>query len=217
MSLRFRYLTTVPLAAVVLCVAVWAQSRKLGPDTAKSISEAKLDPAFQTTKLDRVALLPWANTAEYKDAAKIISQNFVAQLSQMHSDYKFIPPEDIMNFVSRSHLDDQYNIFLGDYLNSGAARPDFIATLRDQLQIDAVFVGKITEWGQQEQTGISLGRVVKRKVWAVGMETGLYRTTDCRMIWFGKDSISVSKQDQLTEAAQTLSEVFARFFGRPSY
>jgi hypothetical protein len=44
------------------------QSRKLGPATASSIAEAKLDPTFQTTKLDRVALLPFANASQYTAA-----------------------------------------------------------------------------------------------------------------------------------------------------
>lgn len=113
-----------------------AQSRKLGPETTKSIQEAKLDPAFQTTKLDRVALLPFANTSQYREAAAIIPKNLVSQLSQLHSEYKFIPADETINFISKSQLDDQFNTFLGDYLTSGTARQDFLKILREQLQIE---------------------------------------------------------------------------------
>ena len=194
-----------------------AQSRKLGPETTKSIQEAKLDPAFQTTKLDHVAVLPFANTSQYREAASIISKNLVSQLSQLHTGYKFIPPDEAINFISKSQLDDQYNTFLGDYLTSGTARPDFLKILRDQLQIDAVLVGHVTAWGPQTHVYSFLGRPLKRKVYVVGLEMSLYRTTDGRRIWYGKDLIAAQNQDKLRQAAEAISEVFARFFGRLPY
>jgi hypothetical protein len=206
--------------AAVLGTTAYAQgsqARKLGPETAKSIQEATLDPAFQTTKLDRVALLPFANTPQYKEAASIISRNFVSQLSQLHAEYKFIPPEETMNFISTASLDDQFNVFLGDYLGSGAARQDFLSTLRDKLQIDAVFVGKITNWGKTKVIRTLLGRPYEATTYLVGMQMSLYRTTDGRCIWSGKDLIDAQKENQLQQAAQVISNIFARFFGRTPY
>jgi hypothetical protein len=191
-------------------------SRKLGPDTLKSIGEAKLDPAFQTTKLDRIALLPFANAAQYKEGASIISKNFVSQLSQLHAEYKFLPPDETMNFISASGLNDEFNVFLGDYLGSGTARKDFLDSLRTKLQIDAVLVGHITKWGEITEVGLFLGARVVRKVNVVGLDMALYRTTDGRRVWYGRDLISTNK-NKMAEAAQALSEVFARFFGRTPY
>src|ERR1035438_6967268 len=94
MQQQFRRMLMAMLALLgVLANAQSIQSRKLGPATASSISEAKLDPAFQTTKLDRIALLPFANTSQYKEPAAIIAKKFVSQLSQLHPEYKFVPPD----------------------------------------------------------------------------------------------------------------------------
>jgi hypothetical protein len=206
------------LALLGAFASAQTQSRKLGPDTAKSILDAKLDPAFQTTKLDRVLLLPFANTAQFKEAAGIISKTFVSQLSQLHSEYKFIRPDEAMNFITTSNLDDQFNVFLGDYIASATARPDFLSVLREKLQIDAVFMGQITKWGEEKETGISIIKLPTiRTIYVVGMEMSLYRTTDGRRIWYGKDLIQTPKKDKMPEAAQVISNVFARFFGRLPY
>jgi hypothetical protein len=191
-------------------------SRKLGPDTAKSIGEAKLDPAFQTTKLDRIALLPIANAAQYKEGASIISKNFVSQLSQLHPEYKFLSPDETMNFISTSGLNDEFNVFLGDYLASTTARKDFLDSLRTKMQVDAVLVGHITRWGEINEVGTFLGKPIVRKVNVVGMDMSLYRTADGRRIWYGRDVIAANK-NKMAEGAQALSEVFARFFGRTPY
>jgi len=217
MSLRFRCVLATLATWALLGLPAQAQSRKLGPETAKSIQQAKLDPAFQTTKLNRIAVLPFANTQQHREAAAIISRNLVSQLSQLHPEYQFIPPDEMINFISKSQLDDPYNIFLGDYLSSGTARQDFLRILREQLQIDAVFVGQITAWGAETQQKRFLGAPIKTKVHVVGLEMSLYRTTDGRRIWYGKDLIAAQNADKLQQAAETIGEVFARFFGRLPY
>jgi hypothetical protein len=58
---------------------------------------------------------------------------------------------------------------------------------------------------------------VKVKVHLVGAEMALYRTTDGRKIWYGKDVINAGKKERMPEAAALLSEIFARFFGRTPY
>jgi hypothetical protein len=54
-------------------------------------------------------------------------------------------------------------------------------------------------------------------VHVVGLEMALYRTTDGRSIWSGKDLITAQNQEKLQQAAQVISEVFGRFFGRVPY
>ena len=220
MQPRFRrvlMMLAMPALIGVLAHAQNENGRKLGPDTAQSIHEAKLDPAFQTTKLNRVALLPFANTSQYKEAAAIISKKFVSQLSQLHAEYKFVPPDEMINFVSTSGLNDEFNVFLGDYLASGTARKDFLDSLRDKLQIDAVLVGHITAWGERTVIVQFLGKPARKKVTLVGVDMSLYRTTDGRKIWYGKDLIDAKNKGRMPEAAEVLSDVFARFFGRTPY
>lgn len=219
MQMRFRCVLIMLALPALLGVFANAQdiaSRKLGPETSKSIGEAKLDPAFQTTKLDRIALLPIANAAQYKDASSVISKNFVSQLSQLHAEYKFLAPDETMNFISTSGLNDEFNVFLGDYMTSGTARKDFLDSLRTKLQIDAVLVGHITKYGEIIEIATFLGMPGRRKVTVVGMDMSLYRTSDGRRVWYGRDLISTNK-NKMAEAAQTISEVFARFFGRTPY
>ena len=221
MQPRFRRVLMMLAMPALLGVFASAQdiaSRKLGPDTLKSIGEAKLDPAFQTTKLGRIALLPIANAAQYKEGASIISKTFAPQLSQLHAEYKFLSPDETMNFISTSGLNDEFNVFLGDYLASsgGTARKDFLDSLRTKMQIDAVLVGHITRWGEIWEVGLFLGKPVRRKVNVVGMDMSLYRTADGRRVWYGRDVIAANK-NKMAEGAQALSEVFARFFGRTPY
>lgn len=214
---RVIMMLAMPALLGALANAQSNQSRKLGPETKNSIQEAKLDPAFQTTKLDRIALLPFANTSQHKEAAAIISKKFVSQLSQLHAEYKFVPPDETINFVSSSGLNDEFNVFLGDYLASSTARKDFLDSLRNKLQIDAVLVGHITAWGESKVRVTFLGRPAIRKVHLVGVDMSLYRTTDGRRVWYGKDLIAAQNEGKLQEAAEVISEVFARFFGRTPY
>ncbi len=214
-----RLLLIPVILAGAIASAQTEKARKLGPATANSIQEAKLDPAFQTTKLDRVAVLPFANTAQFRDAASIISKNLVSQLSQSHSEYKFVSPEEMVNFISSSGLNDDFNVFLGDYLASGTAKLSFLEGLHAKLKIDAVLVGQITAWGDTNVPIKKLpnGKVITRKMRLVGVEMSLYRTTDGRRIWSGKDLIAPPNQARIQEATEVITSVFARFFGRVPY
>ncbi len=220
MSRQFRRAITILALLASLGGLASAQglaARKLGPDTLKSIGEAKLDPAFQTTKLDRVALLPFANAGQYKDASSIISKNFVSQLSQMHPEYKFVSPEEMMNFISNAGMNDEFNVFLGDYLGSNVADKSFLDSLRDKVHADAVLVGHVTKWGEETVSVLFLGRPMPRKLTVVGLDMSLYRTTDGRCVWYGKDLIAAPNKTKLQDAAEAISEVFARYFGRVPY
>jgi hypothetical protein len=201
---------------VLFAFSAFAQDRKLGPETAKAIQKALLDPAFQTTKLDRIALLPFANAGQFKEASGTVSKNLVAQMSQFHPEYKVIAPDELMNFVTTSKMDDQFNIFLGDYLSAGTARQDFLQILRDKLQIDAALVGQIVAYGEVKTTTSKIPFPGGKK-YLVGIEMALYRTGDARRIWYGKDSIDAKKPENLQQAAQIIGEVFARFLGRLPY
>jgi hypothetical protein len=193
------------------------QSRKLGPDTAKSIQEATLDPTFQTTHIDRIALVPLGSNVDAKDAVIIVAKNLVSQLSQIHPEYKVISPEELMNFVTTSKLDDQFNMFFGDYSSSHTVRQDFMTTLQGKLKIDAVFIGTITAYGEAKPTGGISRFIPGKKDNVVSLEMGLYRTSDGRKIWSGKDSIAAQQANDLPHAAEAIGEVFARFVGRRAY
>jgi hypothetical protein len=192
------------------------KGRKLGPDTAKAIQEATLDPTFQTTPLVRIALVPLVGPDEAKDAKDIVARNLVAQLSQIHPEYTITTPVELMEFIVRSKLDDHFNMFLGDFLSAGTVRPDFIATLKNQLQIDAVCIGTMTAYGQTKASG-GFGGLLGKKDNVISLEMALYRSSDGRRIWSGKDSIIAPNEKDLPRAAEAIGEVFARFVGRRAY
>jgi hypothetical protein len=218
MSARRRFSALVLLVGLLLPTStISAQGRKLGPDTAKSIQEAKLDPTFQTTRIERIALVPLLTTGDDKDAVVIISKNLVAQLSQTHPEYTVVPPEEIMNFVTTSKLDDQFNMFFGDYSSAGTLRQDFVDVLRGKLRVDAILLGTITAYGEAKSTGRITKWIPGKKNNVIGLEMGLYRTSDGRRIWSGKDAIATTQSDDLSRAAEAIAEVFARFLGRRAY
>jgi len=181
--------------------------RKLGPDAVASIQEAVPDPAFATTTINRIAVLPFANRMEYKDAADIISKRLVSQLGQLQPQYKVTSPEELINFLTEAKLEDSFNVFLGDFLNDNVAKQPFLGTLKAKLDIDAVLLGRITSYGIAK-SGL-LGRQ-----YIVGVELGLYRVSDARRIWIGRDRLAASKATALPQAAEAVGEVFARFLGR---
>lgn len=188
------------------------QTRRLGPDTARSILDARVDPAFQTTKLDRVAVAPIANTIQFRDGARLVSKSLVAQLAQLQPNVKLVPPDELMNFVSSSKMDDAFNVFLGDYLE-GSVRPDFLGALKLKLQVDAVLLGRMTAYAGVAIDPSKCGRGGRD----VGLQMGLYRVSDARRIWYGEDCITALRVDDLQDAAGVIGEVFARFFGRLPY
>ncbi len=205
--------TTVLALSLTVIAADSQKARKLGPETVTSIQEAKLDPAFQTSPKNRLILLPFANTSEFAEAASVIAKNLVSQLGQKHPEYTVVSPEDLINFVSNSKLDDQFNVFLGDYLASSVARQDFLTTLHTKLQADGVLVGRIVAYGQVRPSNRLLGTTS----YIVGMELSWYRVSDGRRIWWGKDTIDARKATNLKTAAEAMAEVFARFVGRSAY
>lgn len=179
----------------------------LGPETKRSIREAKLDPAFQSTvPLAQIALLPFANTGQFQECSTVISKNLLEQIGQKHPEYKLIRPDDLMNFAVSNRILDDFNVFLGDYLESGTARQDFLSTLGTKLKVDAVLLGKLIGCGSN-----------RGKSYVIEMEMALYRVKDGRRIWWGKDSTVDQRLLTLPESAQDIADVFARFLGRSGY
>jgi len=214
MVLNARVRRHVVLAAAVSLATVGAgaqsKPRPLGPDVASSIAEARVDPAFQTTTLKSIAVMPFANRMDYGEAADIITKRLVQKLIEWRgNDYKFLAPEELVNFFLKEKLEDPFNVFLGDYLDNNSARTDFLTTMRTRLGVDGVLLGKVIEYGSSSGGGLFSSRQ-----YLVGIELGLYRVSDGRRIWLGKDTIVARRAEALPEAAEKIGEVFARFLGR---
>ncbi|MCC7007280.1 MAG: hypothetical protein IT184_00530 [Acidobacteria bacterium] len=182
-----------------------AQAPKLGPTTARVISDSKVDPAFQSTKIARIALLPFANAIQFNDCSRTLAKHLVVELGQKHPEYKVVAPDELMNFITSSKLDDEFNVFLGDYLNTGTSRQDFLTLIGAKQQIDAVLLGKINTCGNLR------GRLV------LDVEMSLHRVKDARRVWWGRDSTANLRSTDLQEASQDVADVLARYVGRPAF
>jgi len=184
---------------------------------------AKVDPAFSTTHIETIALLPLSNGVEFEEAAWVIYENLIAKFRNKYPTYNIIPPDEIMKKISASNLSDDFNVFLGDYNNTGVANPDFLIKCRKILNVDAVFFGKIIAYGSylEEKKSflgslLGLGKMFSTKN-RLGIRLSVFRGKDGRLIWEGTHIVKGTSKMGLSDLAEALSEVIANYFGKRSY
>lgn len=110
------------------------------------IQKARVDPAFSTTHIEVIGLLPFSNAIEYEDSY-VLYRNLIGKFNNKHPEYTIISPEETMSKISSAGLSDDFNVFLGDYTNTGVANPDFLMKIKKILNVDAVLFGKILAMG----------------------------------------------------------------------
>lgn len=184
---------------------------------------SKVDPAFSTTHIETIALLPLSNGVEFEEAAWVIYENLIAKFRSKYPHYKIIPPDEIMRQISVGNLSDDFNVFLGDYNNTGVANPDFLIKCRNVLNVDAVFFGKIIAYGSyiEEQKSFlgslfGIGKMFRTKN-RLGIKLSTFRGKDGRLIWDGTHIVKGTSKMGLSDLADALCEVIANYFGKRSY
>jgi len=187
---------------------------------AMPIQNAKVDPAFSTTHMEVIGLLPFSNAVQYEDSY-VLYRNLVGKFNSKHPQYKIISPEETLGKISSAGLSDNFNVFLGDYTNTGVANPDFLIKIKDVLNVDAVLFGEILAMGSYTYTR-TRRNIFSRKLYTiqetenrVGIRLSCFRGKDGRLIWEGRH-IASGKQD-LNVLADALATIFANYFGRRSY
>jgi len=184
------------------------------------IQEAKVDPAFSTTKMEVIALLPFTNAIEYEDVY-VLYDNLVDKFNSKHPQYRIIPPREVKARISSAKLDDDFNVFLGDYTNIGVANKEFLKKIERILGVNAVLIGEILAMGpysyRERRVGLISGRVYYENVNVnrLGINLFCFRTKDGRKIWEGKHILS--EKADLSTLASKLAEIFANYFGRRRY
>lgn len=184
------------------------------------IQKARLDPAFSTTNIKLIGLLPFSNAIEYEDSY-VLYRNLISKFNSKHPEYTIISPEEIMSKISSAGLSDDFNVFLGDYTNTGVANPDFLIKIKKILNVDAVLFGNIIAMGTHSynarRKSFLTGKyyIVTITENRVGINLSCFRGKDGRLIWQG-EHITSGKED-LSALADTLAMVFANYFGRRSY
>jgi hypothetical protein len=198
----------------------------LGPESVAPLPEqipiqqARVDPAFSTTEMKIICLLPFSNARQYDDAY-VLYDNLIDRFNSKHPQYKIIPPDEALAKISSAKLADDFNVFLGDYTNTGVANPDFLRKIKGILDVDAVLFGEILAMGPYRYSEKHIGPITGR-VWfedvtvnRVGIRLACYRGKDGRNIWEGKHILS--EKAELSILANKLAIIFANYFGSRAY
>jgi hypothetical protein len=185
------------------------------------IQEARVDPAFASTEMRVIAFFPFSNAIQYDSAdIYVLYNNLIDKFRTKHPQYSFIPPEDVMTKISSSGLSDAFNIFLGDYTNTGVANPDFLIKIKRALNLDAILFGKIEAFGPHRYQERHYSRI-SGKVWydtvsvnQLCIRLACFRGKDGRNIWEGKHLLRADAD--LATLAKSIAEIFANYFGSRS-
>ena len=211
---RVLLLATVSLLSFT--VAGSAQ-RRLGPKDRANILDARVDPVFATTTLNRLILLPFGNELDYPEGAMILAENFLGAMRQKHPDIVIVPPQDAKQLIQENKLNGDYRAFLGNYSTTGVATRSFLEALGKTGGADGILLGKIRGFGVVRQTTTFGGISWSKNKAMVGLELALLRTKDGRELWWGTHGVQGEKNENVRDLAKVLCDVFGTYFGRPAY
>jgi len=226
----FKKVITFELMLVFVCLAflnisclptLFDTSAKLPQNI--PIQEAKVDPAFATTQMKVIAFFPFSNAIQYDEGdVYTIYSNLIDKFRTKHSRYEFVLPETVMAKISSSGLSDAFNVFLGDYTNTGVANPDFLDKIKKVLNFDAILFGRIDALGTIERTEETRSRITGKILYntvrynMLGIRLVCYRGKDGRNIWEGRHVLR-ERGAKLPDLAMTIAEIFANYFGSRPY
>ncbi len=186
------------------------------------IQKAKVELIFSSTKNMRtIGLLPFSNAIEYDDSnTHTLYANLIDKFRSKHPEYSIISPQEINSKIVSNRLSDKFNIFLGDYINTGVVGKRFIRTLKKILNLDAILLGKIKYMGSYSYKQRHYGYISKRVSYTteyvnkLGICLACYRGKDGRKMWEGEHILR--EKAGLPELSAKLATIFATYFGRSS-
>ena len=206
-------------ACLVLIAAVSFGQRRLGPKNRDTILDARLDPGFASTSLNRIIFLPFVNELDYPEGAMILAENFIGAMRQKHPDITILAPQDAKQLIQDQKLSNDYRAFMGNYRNTGVATMSFLEALPRNGQVDGILLGRILGFGVTKQTTVLNSTAFGRISWSknkamVGMELTLLRTKDGRELWWGTHGVQGEKNENVRDLAKAVGDVFGVYFGR---
>ena len=207
----------LPTAALLSIAAVSAQRRRLGPKDRDTILDARLDPGFASTALNRLIFLPFSNELDYPDGAMILAENFISAMRQKHPDVTIVAPEDTKQLIQDQKLSKDYRTFLGNYMTTGVATMPFLEALGRTGRVDGILIGRILAFGVIKQTTYFGGISWSKNKSVVGMEITLCRAKEGRELWWGTHGVQGDKSETVRDLAKVVGVVFAVYFGRLPY
>jgi hypothetical protein len=143
------------LALLALCVAL-AGVLALSAGCGKKTHPVKVvvDPSFQADAIEKIAVFPFASAlspaADPNNLApRTFDQFFRAELDTRR-DYKWIAPSSVEYALDSEGLTEDSKMFVDGWRKNHKADADFLAKMGKALQADAVLIGVVELWQQDE-------------------------------------------------------------------
>lgn len=204
-------------AALLLSTNPVTAQRRLGSKARDAILDARLDPGFASTPINRLVFLPFSNELDYPDGAMILAEIFVAAMRQRHPDIDIVPPGEAKQLIQEQNLSQEYRRFLGNYMTSGVATLPFLEALGRTGRVDGILMGRILAFGVVKEAMDFAGIRWSKNRAVVGMELTLFRAKDGRELWWGLHGVQGEKNETVRDLGKIVGEVFAAYFGRLPY
>lgn len=187
------------------------------PKNRDVILDARLDPAFSSTPIKKLALLPFGNELDYQEGAMMLAENLLGSMRQKHPDISIISPQDTLQLIKDQNLFNDYKRFLGTYINTGVITIPFLESFGRTGQFDGILMGKIIAYGVLKETKQFAGFSWGKEKAVVAMEIMLLRTKDGREMWWGTHGVEGQKNENVKDLARIVGDVLAIYFGRLPY
>ena len=211
-----RIVLFVAVSLVSVAATSFAQ-RRLGPKNRDTILDARLDPGFTSTTLNRLILLPFGNELDFPEGAMILAENLLGAMRQKHPDIVIVAPQEAKQLIQDQKLSNEYRAFLGNYATTGVATKSFLESLGRTGGADGILLGRILGFGVLRQTTTFGGISWSKNKAMAGMEIALLRTKDGRELWWGTHGVQGEKNENVRDLAKVVGDVLGTYFGRPPY
>ncbi len=113
-----------------------------------------VDPSFQTGAVEKIAVFPFASAlspaADPNNLAPRTFDQFFREALDTRSDYKWVAPASVEYALDREGLTENSKMFVDGWRKNHKADVDFLAKMGKALQVDAVLIGVVELWQQDE-------------------------------------------------------------------
>ena len=113
-----------------------------------------VDPSFQAGAVEKIAVFPFASalspSADPNNLAPRTFDQFFRDELDKRSDYKWVSPSSVEYALESEGLKETAKTFVDDWRKNHQADAEFLAKMGKALQVDAVLIGVVELWQQDE-------------------------------------------------------------------
>jgi hypothetical protein len=142
------------VASWSLCAALAVAALAAGCGKKTHPVRVVVDPSFQTGSIEKIAVFPFASalspSADPNNLApRTFDQFFRAELDQ-RSDYQWVAPSSVEYALDREGLAEDAEKFVDAWRKNHKVDAEFLAKMGKALQVEAVLIGVVELWQQDE-------------------------------------------------------------------